>query len=89
MVWEADQKYIKINNNNLDKYHPILGKKSIKIQTPYKSYKSKDFKQVKADKNNIQGLSSVVYYSIIRSLCETQADIPTYQMWLSYQTITH
>lgn len=75
MVWEVDHKYIKINNNNLDKYHPILGKKSIKIETPYQSYKSKDFKQVKADKKNIQGLSSVVYYSIIRSLSETQADI--------------
>lgn len=34
MDWEVDHEFI--NSNNSDKYHPILVKKSIKIQTPYK-----------------------------------------------------
>lgn len=41
MVWKVDHKYI--NNNNSDKYHPILGKKSIKIQTSHKMLQVKGF----------------------------------------------
>lgn len=83
MVREIGHEYI--NNNNSDKYHPILGKNSIEIQTRYKCYKSKDFKKVQAKRNNIQGLSGLLQHN---QKSETQADIPTFQMWLSYQTIT-